>query len=64
MILKEYIKFSKILDANNKKYGYTKKSINETIKYCIEHNFGKWVNPSWFKGAQPIAVTEEPKNSN
>ena len=34
-ILKEYIKFSKVLDVNNKKYGYTKKSINETIKYCI-----------------------------
>ena len=40
-ILKEYIRFSKILDKNNKQYGYTKKSINETIKYCIEHNILK-----------------------
>ena len=37
-VLKEYIEFSKILDKNNKVYGYTKKSINETIKYCIAHN--------------------------
>ena len=37
-ILKEYIRFTKVLDKNNKEYGYTKKSINETIKYCIEHN--------------------------
>ncbi len=37
-IVKEYIKFSKELDKNNEKYGFTKKSINETIKYCIEHN--------------------------
>ena len=40
-ILKEYIKFSKTLDANNKKYGYTKKSINETIKYCIGNDILK-----------------------
>ena len=31
----------KVLDKGNKKYGYTKKSINETIKYCIEHNILK-----------------------
>lgn len=40
-ILKEYIKFTKVLDKNNKQYGYTKKSINETIKYCIENNILK-----------------------
>ena len=40
-ILKEYIKFTKVLDKNNKEYGYTKKSINETIKYCIEHKILK-----------------------
>ena len=40
-ILKEYIKFTRVLDKNNKEYGYTKKSINETIKYCIEHNILK-----------------------
>ena len=40
-ILKEYIKFTKVLDKNNKQYGYTKKSINETIKYCIESNILK-----------------------
>ena len=37
-VIKEYIEFTKIIDANNKKYGYTKKSINETIKYCIKNN--------------------------
>ena len=37
-VVKEYIKFSKIIDTNNKKYGYTKKSINETIDYCIKKN--------------------------
>ena len=31
----------------------------ELKKYCIEHNFGKWVNPSWFKNVQPVAVGEE-----
>lgn len=40
-VLKEYISFTKVLDKNNKNYGYTKKSINETIKYCIEHNILK-----------------------
>ena len=40
-ILKEYIKFTKVLDKNNKEYGYTKKSITETIKYCIEHKILK-----------------------
>ena len=40
-IVKEYIRFSKVLDDNNKKYGYTKMSINETIKYCIRHNILK-----------------------
>ena len=40
-IVKEYIRFSKVFDNNNSKYGYTKKSINETIKYCIEHNILK-----------------------
>ena len=40
-ILKEYIKFTKVLDRNNKQYGYTKKSINDTIKYCIENNILK-----------------------
>ena len=40
-VLKEYIRFTKVLDKNNKTYGYTKKSINETIKYCIEHNILK-----------------------
>ena len=37
-VVKEYIRFAKILDTNTKKYGYTKKSINETIDYCIEKN--------------------------
>ena len=37
-VIKEYIKFTKIIDTNNKKYGYTKKSINETIDYCIKKN--------------------------
>jgi len=37
-LIKEYIKFTKIIDVNNKKYGYTKNSINETIEYCIENN--------------------------
>ena len=40
-VLKEYISFTKVLDKNNKKYGYTKKSINETIKHCIEHGILK-----------------------
>ena len=31
----------------------------ELKKYCIDHNFGKWVNPSWFKNVQPVAITEE-----
>ena len=34
-IMKEYIKFSKIVDKNNKKYGYTKESIIKTIDECI-----------------------------
>ena len=37
-VVKEYIRFAKLLDTNTKKYGYTKKSINETIDYCIEKN--------------------------
>ena len=37
-VVKEYIKFTKIIDTNTKKYGYTKKSINETIDYCIKKN--------------------------
>ena len=37
-IVKEYIKFTKILDKNNQKYGYTKQSIYDTIKYCKENN--------------------------
>ena len=37
-VVKEYIKFAKIIDTNTKKYGYTKKSINETIDYCIKKN--------------------------
>lgn len=40
-IVKEYIKFSNILDKNNKKYGYTKKSIMTTVDYCIEHKILK-----------------------
>ncbi len=40
-IVKEYIRFSKVLDNKNKLYNYTKKSINETIKYCITHNILK-----------------------
>ena len=31
----------------------------ELKKYCIEHNIGKWINPSWFKGVKPVTVTEE-----
>ena len=38
VVVKEYIKFTKIFDINNEKYGYTKKSINETINYCINKN--------------------------
>lgn len=34
-IIKEYIKFSKIVDKNNKEYGYTKESIIKTIDECI-----------------------------
>lgn len=34
-IMREYIKFSKIVDKNNKKYGYTKESIIKTIDECI-----------------------------
>ena len=37
-VVKEYIRFAKILDTNTKKYGYTKKSINETIECCINKN--------------------------
>lgn len=40
-IVKEYIKFSKVLDKNNKQFGYTKKSIITTVDYCIEHNILK-----------------------
>lgn len=40
-IVKEYIRFSKVLDNKNKQYNYAKKSINETIKYCITHNILK-----------------------
>ena len=36
--MKEYIKFSKIVDKNNKKYGYTKESIIKTIDECIAKN--------------------------
>jgi AGCS family alanine or glycine:cation symporter len=31
----------------------------ELKAYCIKHNFGRWVNPSWFKVVKPVAVTEE-----
>lgn len=37
-IIKEYIKFSKIVDKNNKKYGYTKESIIKTFDECIAKN--------------------------
>ena len=40
-IIKEYIKFSSIVDKNNKKYGYSKKSIMTSIDYCIKHNILK-----------------------
>ena len=40
-ILKEYIDFTKVLDKNNKKYNYTKESINETIDDCIKNNILK-----------------------
>ena len=40
-IVKEYIKFAKILDKNNKEYGYTKKSITQTIDYCIKNKILK-----------------------
>ena len=40
-IMKEYIKFSKIVDKNNKKYGYTKESIIKTIDECIAKNILK-----------------------
>lgn len=37
-IMKEYIQFSKIVDKNDKKYGYTKESIIKTIDECIDKN--------------------------
>ena len=40
-ILKDYIDFSKVFDKNNKKYRFTKESINKTIDYCIKHNILK-----------------------
>ena len=40
-IVKEYIEFSKIVDKNNKKYGYTKESIIRTIDECIAKNIIK-----------------------
>ena len=40
-VLKEYIMFTKVLDDNNKKLGYTKDSIVETINYCVNHNILK-----------------------
>ena len=40
-ILKDYIEFTKVLDKNNKKYGYTKNSITKTIDYCIKSNIMK-----------------------
>lgn len=40
-ILKEYIDFTRVLDKNNKKYKYTKESINETIDDCIKNNILK-----------------------
>ena len=40
-VIKEYIKFTKIIDTNNKKFGYTKNSISKTIDYCIEKNILK-----------------------
>ena len=40
-IVKEYIKFTRALDSNNKKYGYTKKSIQTTIDECIKQNILK-----------------------
>ena len=36
--MKEYIQFSKIVDKNDKKYGYTKESIIKTIDECIDKN--------------------------
>ena len=40
-IMKEYIKFSRIVDKNNKKYGYTKESISRTIDECNNKNILK-----------------------
>ena len=40
-VLKDYINFTKILDKNNKKLGYTKESIIATIDYCIDNNILK-----------------------
>ena len=40
-IIREYIEFTKIFDNNRIKYGYTEKSINDTIDYCIKHNILK-----------------------
>ena len=40
-VVKEYIRFTKIFDKNNKKYGYNKKSIITTVDYCIQHDILK-----------------------
>lgn len=37
-VINEYIRFTKIFDKNIKIYGYTKQSINKTIKECVEKN--------------------------
>lgn len=40
-VIKDYIKFTKILDKNNKKLGYTKESIIETIESCVKRKILK-----------------------
>ena len=33
----------------------------ELKSYCLEHNVGKWIHPSWFKKPQTVAVKVEEK---
>lgn len=40
-VLKEYIRFTKKFDENIKRYGYTRKSISDTIEYCVSHRILK-----------------------
>lgn len=56
-ILSQYIRFCQIADENRKKYAYTQKTIDETVRQCMEENILTLFLASRKKEVQEIMVT-------